>query len=267
MNEVSGGSTFTVSATWTATSGVHTFTGVVDPNNTLQEPADQRRDNTRQTTAEFDEWVTRGDQIFAAVLVAVHGWQSEAHFANVKVNSVAAIGAAGCLVGPDLEPLIKQSPELRIATGTSQTIRDKFAKVVSAKWKAWQSGVTVPGLSWYPTFAALPMPMAPLTPNVPTPLVACPSAKLFEMTTPSSLKAALLAELTEFTLSANANRVIEAFATTLSARFLAWVGAVKVMHVLGRGPVPTFAPPYVPVGPVVGGDIVPTGPHLNDMPF
>jgi hypothetical protein len=26
-----------------------------------------------------------------------------------------------------------------------------------------------------------------------------------------------------------------------------------VTNVLGTGPVPTFAPPYVPVGPVVGG--------------
>ncbi len=266
-NQVSGGASFTASATWTATSGVHTFTGMVDPDNTLKELADQRKDNTRQITAEFDEWVTRGDQIFEAVLRAVHSWQREAHFANVIVNGPTATGAAGCLVGPDLEPLIQQSPQVRSAAGISLTIRDRFAKVVSAKWKAWQSGVTVPGLPWYPPFAAVPGPRGTPTPNVPCPLAACVSAKLTEMSTAGPLKTALLGELKEVTTSANAQKVIDAFATTLSARFTAWLGVVVVKNVIGSGPVPTYAPPYVPVGPVVKGSIAPTGPHLNDQPF
>ena len=32
-----------------------------------------------------------------------------------------------------------------------------------------------------------------------------------------------------------------------------WQASTMVTNVLGTGPVPTFAPPYVPVGPVVGG--------------
>jgi hypothetical protein len=35
-----------------------------------------------------------------------------------------------------------------------------------------------------------------------------------------------------------------------------------VMMVMGQGPVPTFSPPYVPVGPVVSGTILPTPGHL-----
>jgi len=34
-----------------------------------------------------------------------------------------------------------------------------------------------------------------------------------------------------------------------------------VTNVMGMGPVPAFAPPYVPVGPVVGGSILP-GQHI-----
>jgi hypothetical protein len=32
-----------------------------------------------------------------------------------------------------------------------------------------------------------------------------------------------------------------------------WLVSTMVTNVMGQGPIPTFAPPYVPVGPVVGG--------------
>jgi len=32
-----------------------------------------------------------------------------------------------------------------------------------------------------------------------------------------------------------------------------WKVSTMVTNVMGTGPVPTFAPPYVPTGPVVGG--------------
>jgi hypothetical protein len=35
--------------------------------------------------------------------------------------------------------------------------------------------------------------------------------------------------------------------------FTIWQASTMVTNVLGTGPVPTFAPPYVPVGPVMGG--------------
>jgi hypothetical protein len=40
--------------------------------------------------------------------------------------------------------------------------------------------------------------------------------------------------------------------------FLLWQTSTMVTNVLGTGPVPTFAPPYVPAGPVVGGTAVMT---------
>jgi hypothetical protein len=35
--------------------------------------------------------------------------------------------------------------------------------------------------------------------------------------------------------------------------FKIWQGATQVTNVLGTGPIPTFAPPFVPAGPVLGG--------------
>jgi hypothetical protein len=54
----------------------------------------------------------------------------------------------------------------------------------------------------------------------------------------------------------------DAIATTLSIAFLMWLPQQQVMMVMGKGPIPTFAPPFVPVGPVVGGDILPLPGHL-----
>ena len=35
-----------------------------------------------------------------------------------------------------------------------------------------------------------------------------------------------------------------------------WLPQQMVVKVLGKGPVPTYKPPYVPVGPVVGGEVI-----------
>ena len=54
----------------------------------------------------------------------------------------------------------------------------------------------------------------------------------------------------------------DAIATVLAAAFTMWLPMQQVMLVMGKGPIPTFAPPYVPVGPVVAGDIISTPGHL-----
>jgi hypothetical protein len=54
----------------------------------------------------------------------------------------------------------------------------------------------------------------------------------------------------------------DAIATVLALAFLMWLPQQMVMLMLGKGPIPTFAPPYVPVGPVMGGDIISAPGHL-----
>jgi hypothetical protein len=41
-----------------------------------------------------------------------------------------------------------------------------------------------------------------------------------------------------------------------------WLPQQQVMLVMGKGPIPTFAPPFVPVGPVMGGDNIAVPGHL-----
>jgi hypothetical protein len=51
--------------------------------------------------------------------------------------------------------------------------------------------------------------------------------------------------------------LFDKFAEGFCMVFDLWKASTQIMNVMGTGPVPTFAPPFVPVGPVVGGFLVP----------
>ena len=134
---------------------------------------------------------------------------------------------------------------------------------MSKQFKKWQDKVTVPGLPWYPAFVVFPGPMAPPMPNIPMPLIACISPMMAEITVPSKLKGAMVDALGESEDDAFHHvALFDAIGTTLAMAFLMWLPMQQVMLVMGKGPIPTFAPPYVPVGPVVMGDNIGTPGHL-----
>ena len=73
----------------------------------------------------------------------------------------------GQVVGPPLTPLIlAQAPK-----GSPQELKytNAIANVIGTAWLAYTATIKVPGLPWYPAFAAFPSPVAPPTPNVPMP--------------------------------------------------------------------------------------------------
>jgi len=191
---------------------------------------------------------------------AVDMWRLQAKFKDLKVMSVSAIGAPGCLDGPKLESNIKNF-SLPAASGNEKDWRDAVAKGLSDCWYEWQSKVTVPGLPWYPAFAAFPGPMAPPMPNVPTPLIACPSPGMAKMT-PSALKSAMCDNYSLDDPDDQFGALAQSIGTAVATAFLAWLPTQQVMLVMGKGPIPTFAPPYVPVGPVVAGDNIAVPGHL-----
>lgn len=189
-------------------------------------------------------------------------WRMQARFQSVVINAVTAVGPMGCLAGPTLEQLIRTAPSVATDQGTAADLRNAVARGVSACFAAWQSAVMVPGLPWYPSFAAFPGPMAPPTPNVPTPLVACPSAQANRLGR-SSLKQAITAALTPALQVSQIAACVDALAQSLATYFTLWLPMQVVQGVLGQGPVPSYAPPVVPVGPVVGGSIISTPGHLQ----
>jgi hypothetical protein len=184
------------------------------------------------------------DQISKAICSAWATWQASATLVGVVVNGVTASG--GTVVGPPWAPLIlAQSPASPAAMKLAQNIAAGFG----GAWLQLTASMKVPGLPWYPGFAAMPMPVAPPTPNVPVPIAALTMAS--SVVSKLALKNALV--LKHAGASSIQQSLYEALAEAFEQAFLVWKATTMVTNVLGTGPVPGFAPPYVPVGPVIGG--------------
>ncbi|TMA25774.1 MAG: hypothetical protein E6J78_16315 [Deltaproteobacteria bacterium] len=201
------------------------------------------------------------DAMLDAVQFSHNMWKLQAMFKDLKIMGPSAIGTPGCLSGPPLESNIKNAPMVASFTGNMAKHRDAVAKGVSTCFKNWQDQVMIPGLPLYPLFAAFPGPMAPPTPNIPVPLIACPSAKVSDIITPSAMTQemddALDGGLKKKDPEKHYNALHASIAQALSIGFLIWVASQLVTNCLGQGPIPTFAPPYVPVGPVMNGSNIP----------
>ena len=131
-----------------------------------------------------------------------------------------------------------------------------MAKGVAECWKEWADNVTVPGLPFYPIFVAFPGPMAPPMPNVPFPLISCTSSGMSKMT-PTMLKDAMVNNFDVDEQDGQFTAVVNAIGTALSAAFMSWLPSQSITNVMGTGPIPTFAPPVAPAGPVVMGNVIP----------
>jgi hypothetical protein len=201
-----------------------------------------------------------------AVKFAVDMWKLSAKLQNLRINGPSAIGTPGCLDGPSLAPHIRTAPAVASWTDAEADIRDAVADGAASCFGQWQDQVTVPGLPWYPAFAAWPGPMAPPTPNVPTPLLALVSAKVSMIMVPGNLKSAMYEALPDSLQEPRVEQVMEGLSTVLAMAFTTWLPSAQVMLVMGKGPVPSFAPPYVPVGPVVAGDNIAAPGHLAAAP-
>ncbi|MHA7775886.1 hypothetical protein [Roseibium sp. M-1] len=204
------------------------------------------------------------DAIKSGVKFAVDMWKISAHFTDLKIMSLSAIGTPGCLDGPSLEPHIRSHAKVQSLTGPAREMANAIAEGFSDNFFLWQDAVTVPGLPWYPAFVAYPGPAAPPIPNVPTPLISCVSAKINKLLLASELADTITQALPQSLRSETdfINRVAAGLALGAST----WLPAAQVMLVLGFGPVPSFAPPYVPVGPVIGGTNIAAPGHLATAP-
>jgi hypothetical protein len=123
-------------------------------------------------------------------------WRWQAHFQNITITHQSATGLPGCLTGPQLDAYFRFAPSVAILQGIQEEIAHAVSEGVSAQFAQWQSQVTVPGLPWYPTFIAVYAPFAPLTPNIPTPLLLCESNKSSSITTSWELQSAIEQHLT-----------------------------------------------------------------------
>jgi hypothetical protein len=209
--------------------------------------------NQKQFSQEFSDFI---DGMCRALCQAHDLWRKMAFFKDVIINAVTAIG--GTLDGPGLQSFILLSAPMTGALGWAQRYSAAIAAGIQDRWRDFQQSFSVPGLPWYPSFASLPMPVAPPTPNMPTPLQACSN-------NPLKIDSAIIRETIKQKLGTPgpfSDQLFEAIAAGFSQAVRLWLPTQMVMQVRGTGPVPTFAPPFVPIGPVLNGKVLPEPGHL-----
>jgi hypothetical protein len=189
-----------------------------------------------------------------AIAQSLDAWRRSAYLEGVRITAVNAIGG-----------------KLRSGVSIDQLIRaqapagwDAYSRAIAAgvhnQFQSFANDVSVPGLPWYPAFAAFPGPFAPPMPNVPTPLMTIAAVAV------RHLKEGAITDMIYNKMPTPkppcCKDVAIALAHGIEKAAFVWLSSQQVTLVMGKGPVPTFAPPYVPVGPVVMGDIIPTPGHI-----
>jgi hypothetical protein len=203
-------------------------------------------DTQKMLIAAYGEFM---DKTCDAICSAWQQWQSAATLVGVVIN--AAVAAGGQVVGPPLTPAIMLSAPK--ASPQELKYSNVIATVLGTAWLAYTSTMKVAGMPWYPAFTACPSPVAPPTPNVP-----CPVKMLngmfpgMPMPPVEYLKQQMVNMLADPKAPFHAE-LFEAVSDGFDKVRTVWEGATQVTNVLGTGAVPTYAPPYVPAGPVLGG--------------
>jgi hypothetical protein len=188
-------------------------------------------------------------------------WNRNAHLLHIVINGPNATGGS-----VDYPSNLKSSLSGRmVASGAPPEMVDRFMGALADAVQKWASSIRVPGLPWYPSFAAMPSSEAPPTPNTPMPFVTLQQDRT--SLTPAFIAAAINGRVGEAATWPEGARVISDFCGWFAAGLDQAIAASQVTQIMGRGHVPTFAPPYVPVGPVVGGDVINTQPLLSVSPI
>lgn len=188
------------------------------------------------------------DEICGAICDAWLQWQSSATLSGVLITGPVA--TLGQVAGPPLIPLIMAKAMMKPRKPDELKYWTAIATVIGQAWLTYTATIKVPGLPWYPMFAAFPGPLAPPMPNVPVPIIALTQ----EVTalSPQILKNQMVGMLGNPN-APHHEKLFESITQAFDLCFKTWQTTTMVTNVLGTGPVPTFAPPFVPVGPVLGG--------------
>jgi hypothetical protein len=192
-----------------------------------------------------DPYYAYFDAMASALRQAIDMWRVQAVISDVKIMGPTAFG--GRISLPALDGLIRGFAP----AGPWDAYSRAIAAGVHNQFRLMCSLAMFPGLPLYPAFAAFPAPMAPPMPNLPTPLLTFVLPGLAQVETTPLRDEIIRKYPTPKPVCADAvaGAIAEGFAKAVHL----WLGQQQITLLLGTGPIPTFAPPYVPVGPVVNG--------------
>ena len=215
------------------------------------------------------DWNTIAKAAQEAFREGVNEWIGKARIQGGKINGPAAHLTPGSLASDgNVESRVVQK---LIGSQVPPEISRALAKELGAAWNGWALGFQVQIPSAYPSFAAFPGPAAPPTPAASGPVPLSNGSSAGE----SGLKALVLANRLYAAVRPYANKVsggpadqaLRNLAAWVDSSFAEWKSMAKLVGLQGKGPVPTFAPPYVPIGPVLRGDNFSAGPIFTGPRF
>jgi hypothetical protein len=129
-----------------------------------------------------------------------------------------------------------------------------FATSIADGWHAYADSYhlgPLPGA--FPTFGAFIGAVAPPTPMTPPTLPLAQGTSAGESgLQPASLEAVILGHLGSAAADAEVASSIHQYVQWFGDHFAAWKAGTNLVKLAGQGVVPSFAPPLVLVGPVVG---------------
>ncbi len=190
------------------------------------------------------------DGICKAICSAIGNWMSMCAFTGVIINGPTGVVAPGNVQGPPLGPLILAAGP-PMATPQEMKYTNAIANALSTAWQTWHMGLAGT-LMWPPSLACFPGPLHPPVPNIPLPVAAL-SSPGESMLSKATLSGMMMGQYGGPTDN-HAKDLFDSVADAFNKTFTMWKPATMVQNVLcSVAPVPTFAPPVVPVGPVVAG--------------
>ncbi len=205
-------------------------------------------DTAKEIGKLFEDYI---EGICDAICSAIDNWMKMSTVVGILINGPVGTVLPGNVLGPPIGPIIlAKAPK-----NTPQALKysNAIANTMGMQWQLWHVGLA--GMLQYPAFAAFPGPVGPPMPNVPVPVMMLSSPGETGLS-PSTLKSLMEANLAD-PQALHAPALFDSIAKAFNNVFQIFKMSTLVTNVLGTGPIPTFAPPFVPVGPVVAGTSIP----------
>ncbi len=182
-----------------------------------------------------------------AVLDAFNRWLAQATYEGGDVRGVIVRG--GSLDSPvDIAEEVEQD---LLAQRLDRDLARAVALTAHEAWTSWARGWSLPPSRAFPEFAAVASPEAPTRPSKPVKL-APRASRGFQLLGAARLEQELCDKLRSCQPGDARSDLVRKIARLVGQQVAEWSAVAMVEGILAGGSVPTFAPPYVPVGPVVG---------------
>ena len=194
-------------------------------------------------------WPRFIDAARASIAQGVEAWAAEARISGGEVNGTSLFLPPGSLTAEaDFSQAVAKS---LLESGAPSDVAEAFARAWES-WHGWAASYSLFVPDAIPSFGAVAAPEAPETPVEPLQLRDGSAPDRIWMTEESQ-RAGLSELLARRASDPAARDGIARFARWYASSFDKWFEEAILVNLVAKGPVPSLAPPYVPVGPVVKG--------------